>query len=296
MKRPAFQFYPADWRKDLELQSCRIGARGLWWELSCLMHEAEPYGHLTLNGVAMPDDKAARAVRVELREYKRLLAEIEDAGVSSRTAEGGILFSRRMVRDEHIRNERAAGGKDGAHHGAKGAEHGSKGGRPKSDKGGEITPLPSAGIPPKYPPPSSSSSSSASTIGGTTSLLSGEAPDAMPLNGHEKTKATVDEAKAVRTQGLTRDARGILEFLNEKAHKKFPPTDSNVGIIVARLRQGFTPEQIRAVVGMKVRKWGTDQDMREYLRPETLFGAKKFSGYVGELVDLPEEPPEEAIA
>ena len=30
MKRPAFQFYPSDWRKDMALQSCSVAARGLW--------------------------------------------------------------------------------------------------------------------------------------------------------------------------------------------------------------------------------------------------------------------------
>lgn len=112
MKRPAFQFYPADWRKDTGLQSCSIAARGLWHELLCIMHENVPYGHLTLNGVVLSDEKAARACGVELKLYRKLLQELEEAGVPSRTQEG-ILISRRMVKDERLREIRAACGQLG---------------------------------------------------------------------------------------------------------------------------------------------------------------------------------------
>lgn len=162
MKRPAFQFYPADWRKDTELQGCSIGARGLWHELLCVMHECEPYGHLTLNGEAIPEPKAARLVGVEVKEYRRLMLELDVAGVPSRTAKG-VIYSRRMVRDEALRNKRAVGGGAGAEHGAKGGSYGPLGGRPKAPKGGYQPPLNGAkgGIePPLNPPPSSSSSSS----------------------------------------------------------------------------------------------------------------------------------------
>jgi hypothetical protein len=112
LKRPAFQFYPADWRKDNELQACSIGARGLWHELVCIMHEAVPYGHLTVNGLSQSETQAARLCRCEQAEYRKLLAELVAAGVPSFTADG-TMYSRRMVRDEHIRNVRASSGKKG---------------------------------------------------------------------------------------------------------------------------------------------------------------------------------------
>ncbi|WP_066735688.1 hypothetical protein [Cupriavidus sp. D384] len=155
MKRPAFQFYPADWRKDTALQGCSLLARGLWHEMLCLMHECEPYGHLSVNGKPMKPAQVARLVGISEKEYQRVLAELIDAGVPS-IADDGSVYSRRMVRDEQIREARAAGGKAGSEHGIKGAEHGKKGGRPKKDKGGLETPLPVS----ENPPPSSSSSSS----------------------------------------------------------------------------------------------------------------------------------------
>lgn len=157
MKRPAFQFYPADWRKDVELQSCSMAAQGLWINAMCVAHECEPYGYLTVNGKAMSDAQLGRQVGLSAKECGSLLVELLEAGVARKSDEGAI-YSKRMVDDERIRSARAAGGKEGAEHGAKGGEHGVKGGRPKKDKGGFKTPLPTD----KEPPPSSSSSSSTS--------------------------------------------------------------------------------------------------------------------------------------
>lgn len=151
MKRPAFQFYPADWRKDMALQSCSVAARGLWVDMLCIAHECEPYGHLTVNGRPMTPAQIGRHTGLTERECIKLVAELEDSGVLSRTDEGAI-FSRRMVRDEDIRQRRAEGGKAGSEHGAKGAEHGAKGGRPRKETGDKKPPL--------EPPPSSSSSPS----------------------------------------------------------------------------------------------------------------------------------------
>lgn len=161
MKRPASQYYWGDWRSDAALQSCSLAARGLWHEMNCIMHDCEPYGHLVIGGRPMQAPQLARLVGVSPRECTALLAELEEAGVFSRTADGAV-FSRRMVRDERVRNARADGGKAGSEHGAKGASHGIKGGRPKKPKGGFEggleTPLSGA----EKPPPSSSSSSSSS--------------------------------------------------------------------------------------------------------------------------------------
>jgi hypothetical protein len=158
VKRPAFQFYPADWRKDVELQSCSMAAQGLWINALCIAHQCTPYGHLTVNGKAMTVAQLGRHVGLSAREADHLVAELEDAGVARRTAEG-VIFSKRMVEDESLRMVRAAGGTAGAEYGKKGAKDGFKGGRPKKEKGGSQTPLTGS----EEPPPSSSSSSSPSS-------------------------------------------------------------------------------------------------------------------------------------
>jgi uncharacterized phage protein (TIGR02220 family) len=79
-------------------------------------------------------------------------------------------------------------------------------------------------------------------------------------------------------------AVGILEYLNEKASKNFKPVKANLSLITARLSEA-TVDECRAVVDAKVQEWQNDPKMCGYLRPETLFGAVKFAGYLGQLGD-----------
>ncbi len=152
MKRPAFQFYPGDWRNDLALRKCSLAARGMWIEIMCIAHECEPYGTLRHNGEPLQADDIAGLVGMcSPREAKTLIDELVRKGVAKVDADG-VIYSKRMVRDEEIRNARAEGGKAGGEHGAKGAEQGAKGGRPTGPKGvgkgGSETPLPTAEKPP----------------------------------------------------------------------------------------------------------------------------------------------------
>jgi hypothetical protein len=109
LKRPAFQFYPGDWLRATELRACSVGARGLWIDMICLMHEGSPYGHLKVGGKVIHAANLARMVGATLSEAEGWLGELEEAGVFSRD-DAGCIFSRRMVRDEEVRAARAAGG------------------------------------------------------------------------------------------------------------------------------------------------------------------------------------------
>jgi hypothetical protein len=108
VKRPAYQWYPGDHRRDTALQACSWEARALWRDLLDIMHDGDPYGHLAVNGRAIPLPRVAGMIGLTLTRLKRYLAELEVAGVPSRN--GNILFSRRMIRDENVRERRAAGG------------------------------------------------------------------------------------------------------------------------------------------------------------------------------------------
>lgn len=158
-KRPAFQFYPGDWRTDPGLRLCSLLSRGLWIEMMAIMHEGEPYGHLTAQGRPISDDMLARLIGESPASVKRAMKDLEANGVFSRT-DAGIIYSRRMVRDEEIRDARAAGGSLGKAHGAKGASHGTKGGRPRNEKPPLVDDV--RGV--ILPPPSTSSSSPSSIV------------------------------------------------------------------------------------------------------------------------------------
>lgn len=111
-KRPWMKFYPADWRADPRLRSCSLGARGLWADMLALMHEADPYGSLLVNGAPVNDRQLAALVGAPARDVRVCLAELEGAGVFSR--DGEIIFSRRMRRDfEKAERDKANGAKGG---------------------------------------------------------------------------------------------------------------------------------------------------------------------------------------
>lgn len=104
-KLPAFQFYPADWRKDPGVQSLSFHDRGVWFEILCLMHESEQRGKLLLGGQPMPDAALARLLGLDKQNLTNTLNTLISYGVASRCDKSGALMSRRMVRDEESRNK-----------------------------------------------------------------------------------------------------------------------------------------------------------------------------------------------
>jgi hypothetical protein len=123
MKKPSFQFYPADWRNNAKLRRCTWEARGAWLEVMCLFHDSEEYGLLrwTLK-------ELAQAIGAPVK----LIKELADKGVlkgGDKTHEaliytprsgrvdgdpitliagdvGACWYSSRMVIDEHIRQKK----------------------------------------------------------------------------------------------------------------------------------------------------------------------------------------------
>lgn len=83
-------------------------------------------------------------------------------------------------------------------------------------------------------------------------------------------------------QGHEADTKTALEYLNQKAGKAFKAVESTLRPIRARLGEGYTLDDLKRVVDAKVAQWAKDPKMAPYLRPETLFGATKFQGYVNE--------------
>lgn len=124
MKRPSFQFYPADWRNNAKLRRCSWAARGAWIELLGLLHDSDNYGVLR-----WPLKQIAQALGCPLK----LLNELVECGVLYGTEkgecvpfiytprsgrkngepvelvpaqQGPVWFSPRMVRDEYVRTVR----------------------------------------------------------------------------------------------------------------------------------------------------------------------------------------------
>lgn len=109
-KAPAFMWYPGDFRRDTALQSCSLGARGLWIEMLNLMWDGTPRGYLHVGGRQIDVSRLAHMVGAPFDEVVLLLKELQAANVFSKKRDG-TMFSRRMVRDEAVRITRAAGGR-----------------------------------------------------------------------------------------------------------------------------------------------------------------------------------------
>ena len=75
-------------------------------------------------------------------------------------------------------------------------------------------------------------------------------------------------------------ASEIIGYLNEKAGTRYKPSSAATKRrIEARMKENFTVDDFKTVIDKKCAEWINDPKMREYLRPETLFGTK-FESYL----------------
>jgi len=111
---------------------------------------------------------------------------------------------------------------------------------------------------------------------------------------YRKRSSNVSETDQIQIQKQTQkekntvgqkpdDAKQVLEFLNQKTGRHYEPVKANLQLITARLKEGASVDDLRAVVAKKCREWAGDPKMAQYLRPATLFNATKFAQYAGEL-------------
>ena len=67
----------------------------------------------------------------------------------------------------------------------------------------------------------------------------------------------------------------IVGFLNLTTNSNYKPSSANtVKHINARISEGYTYDDFKAVVSFKWKEWKGRPDMVQYLRPDTLFGTK----------------------
>lgn len=276
MKRPSFQFYPADWRANAKLGRCTHAERGIWITVMCLLHDSEEqYGvlHWPLKDLAqaagckLADLKALREKRVlkgadagepfEGHVYTPRHAGKDGESVTLVPEQDGpIWFSSRMVEDEYIRNKRATLG---------GATN-----NPEVPIG-----APSGSHPSRVA--RAQSSSSPSSITATSKALSGAA--------HSDAVGKSDDNPKAKARAEARAAgQRAIEYLNAKAGTKFRITEANLKFPVDRqLVDKASEDDLKAVVDAKIAEAAAGKFDRKYLRPETLWNATKFGSYVGQV-------------
>lgn len=84
-----------------------------------------------------------------------------------------------------------------------------------------------------------------------------------------------------RDKNRDKDTENIISFLNSTTGSNYrSTTDKTRKLIAARIAEGFTVDDFKAVITKKAKEW-QNTDMAQYLRPETLFGTK-FEGYLNQ--------------
>lgn len=124
MKRPSFQWYPADWRNNANLRRCSWAAKGAWADLLGLLHDSDEYGILRwpldeiINAVGCPaplvrelvDKRVLKgADKGECASYiytPRSGRKTGNPVILVAVQTGPIWYSSRLVRDEYVRMQR----------------------------------------------------------------------------------------------------------------------------------------------------------------------------------------------
>lgn len=109
-KLPYMKWFWGDAVRDTRILS--LEARGAWADLIALMHDGEPYGYLSINGKPLEYKKIARFMGISVSNLEKVIEEILDNNIFSR-GDDGVIFCRRMVRDNYLRKARGEGGKKG---------------------------------------------------------------------------------------------------------------------------------------------------------------------------------------
>ena len=102
----------------------------------------------------------------------------------------------------------------------------------------------------------------------------------------EEEKPAKPATKFEQQKQLQETAKQVLNTLNDVCGTSYRDTNSNIRLIVSRLKEGFTIDDFNLVIESKYSEWGekpiifsNGQLSSAYLRPETLFG-QKFDSYL----------------
>ena len=108
----------------------------------------------------------------------------------------------------------------------------------------------------------------------------------------QKTQAFISKPKKADSVNVTdsvndtvtvNDIKEIVYYLNGALGSKYKhSTETTKASIQARFNQGFTVEDFKQVIDIKVKDWGSRPDMVQFLRPQTLFGTK-FESYLNQV-------------
>lgn len=78
----------------------------------------------------------------------------------------------------------------------------------------------------------------------------------------------------------------IITYLNSKTNKNYRVNSQKTKTLInARINEGYKLKDFKKVIDIKISHWLNDEEMNNYLRPETLF-SNKFEGYLNQKVKI----------
>lgn len=111
------------------------------------------------------------------------------------------------------------------------------------------------------------------------------------LTNETLTKEEHTNNSRAKPDSIADEVKTIVGYLNEKTKSNYRTTTRETKrLIKARLNEGFTVDDFKTVIDKKTAVWFNDTQMKNYLRPTTLFGPK-FEEYLNEKVKgVPDQP------
>ncbi|MDW3091561.1 conserved phage C-terminal domain-containing protein [Citrobacter freundii] len=79
---------------------------------------------------------------------------------------------------------------------------------------------------------------------------------------------------------ITDQAILVLTHLNKISGSRYQKSKTSLENIRARLREGYSVADLQLVIDLKHEHWHENDEQYQYMRPETLFGPKKFESYL----------------
>ena len=79
---------------------------------------------------------------------------------------------------------------------------------------------------------------------------------------------------------ITDQAIEVLSHLNLISGSRYQKSKTSLENIRARLREGYSVADLQLVIDLKHEHWSGNDEQYQYMRPETLFGPKKFESYL----------------
>lgn len=112
-------------------------------------------------------------------------------------------------------------------------------------------------------------------------------------NNKSNNKPTTSQQQANTNKNDKNDKEDIytpaIDYLNLKAGTKFKAsTEKTKTLISSRLNEGFTIDDFKRVIDIKVKEW-IGSEWEKFLRPETLFG-NKFESYLNQKPSTKQQP------